>query len=525
MPQRVTWTFFAKNKFTPVANAIKRSVKGTRKEFEKLNKATKKVAKGLKKAGQAMTKFSAIAAVAVVGSLKTFADMEKGLANVFTLMSDDEFKQFGKRVEGLATSSLLEYGFSIDETTKALFELSSRLGTNEIAMKSFNAMQRLAIGGVTTLETSVIGIAGIMNAYKDEMLDANDVGNAFFAAQKKGATDVSKLAANVGQVSSIAKTAGIGYRTLLATMAQLTTGSLSTEEATTALKGAITSLIKPSTEAFDILSGEGVPVGLSQVKEFGIVETFRKLNELFKTNPDLLVRAIPNIRGFTAVTSLSNQALDEIIDNVKKMSSIDQLDPAFKLQMLTTAVAMNKLRGAITIAAIQLGEQFVPAFNFVAGAVKKATTIFGSFSDRTKKWIAVGIGIVAILAPLLIGLSAIAVVLGPGIAAISFMVGAIGGLPVVLGLATAALIRFVSGYVWDNFDKIKGVFGSIKSFMGFGNDDGKLDVSGAAAISNKSQTDINLNVTTPKGTTAEAKAVTIGSTGKFNMGMNMEGMA
>lgn len=521
MPNRVVFTIFGRDKFSGMAKKIKASTKAVTTQFTRMHKAVKKVSSGLKKAGQAMTKFSAAAALAVAGSLKAFGDMEQGVTNVLTLLSDDEIEKFGGKLNKLATESLTKFGFSTEEATQALFNNVSALGTNTKSLAVFSEAQRLAIGGVTSLDTAVAGMAGIMNAYKLSASDATKVSNAFFAAQKKGTTDVTLLASNVGQVAPIAKTMGVGFQELLATMAQLTQGAISTEEATTALKGALTLLKKPSTEGIAVFKKYGIPFGVTAVKQAGLNKTLTALSKAMRENEDELASAIPNIRAFTAIATLQGDELSRIRDIMASMNQ-DQLSPAFAMQMETFNRASSILKGTLTVVAIQIGAELAPAFLFIASIIKKAANVFGSFSGTTKKFIAISIGVVAVMTPLLIALSTIVAFGGPVIAVMGGFVAALFGWPVAIGIATAAVVSFLSHAVWKNFDKIKDAFSTVKNFLGFGEEGGNLDVSGAASITSKSTTDINVGITTPAGTTAEVKHETTGNKTGPNVGVAMQ---
>lgn len=514
MANRVGWSFFANDKFSRVAERIKNKIKLMKKNFKQLNTVMTKTASKLKKVASAAKSMSLVATAAIIGSAKAFGDMEQGVTNVLTLLDDKQVAKFGGQIDSLAKESLSKFGFSIEESTQALFNNVSALGANEKSFAAFETAQRLAVGGVTTLDTAVSGIAAVMNAYGKETTGANEVANAFFAAQKKGTTDVAKLATNVGQVAPIAKSAGIGFKELLATMAELTQGGLSTEESTTALKGVISSLLKPTSDAEKILKRLGVPFGATQLRANGLANTLEKLTVISEKYPDELAKAIPNIRGFTAAAALGKKQIDNIRETVKSMDQ-DQLSPAVAKQMETFNRATAMAFGSIKLLAIEIGAKLAPFILKIGKGIQSLIKRFRGFSDTTKTLIAIIITIVAVFAPLIAGVAGLITILGPGLAVIGGILAALIGWP----FAIAAIVAAIGTFIALNWDKVIKAWNAIKGFFGFG-DDKNVNVTGSAELLRKSEARIAVELTAKAGTSATVRTQTSGPDAG-DIGVNM----
>jgi len=516
---RVVWTFFAKDKFSLVAQRIKDKTANLKKEFKRLHEASKNVAKSLKKVAKSLRVVSAVAAGAVLGSLKAFSDMEKGITNVLTLLDDKQVAKFGGTIDKLATDSLTKFGFNTEETTQALFNNVSALGANEKSFEAFAAAQKLAIGGVTTLDTSVSGIAAVMNAYRDEVGSAEDVANAFFAAQKKGTTDVTKLASNIGAVAPIAHAMGVSYQELLATMAQLTQGGLSTEEATTSLKGVLNTLMRPVGRAQAEFKRLGIPFGVTAVKGAGLAKTLQRIAEVAKDQPDIIAELIPNIRALTGVTSLGATELAIIQETIASMNQ-DQLSPAFEKQMATFSKSTALLKGNLVAMGITIGAQLAPMFIWLADKIRGLIDWFNGLSDTWKSVFSYALVVVAVLAGLF-SAAAIAVTLfGAGAAIVAGAIGAaFAAIISVPGLIVAGIIA-AGVAIWAFWDDIKGIAGKVMDFIGFGDD--PMEVKGSADINKTSKYSGVLTVNTPPGTTADLKSKTTGDPIGLRLGKNME---
>lgn len=521
MARKVTYAIIASDRFSAVARRIADSTRKVRKQMRGLKIDAKTAGEAMTKAGQRMRGFSLAAGGAVIASLKSFGDLEKGVANVLTLFdSAEEAEAMKGQMRGLAEGAI-KMGFSIDDATKGLFDNVSALGANESAFSTFRVSQKLAIGGVTSLATSVQGISAIVNAYGRETTDANDVANAFFTAQKKGTTTVALLATNIGKVAPIAKQAGIGYKELLATTAQLTQGGLSTEEATTALRAAIASLLKPGKQAEKILKALGVPFGASQLKAQGLAQTLVRLSEVSEKYPDLLSQAIPNIRAFTAVASLQGDAIKKVQETVdlinKDIAAGTGLNKAAAAQLKTFNNEVSLTFGKVKVLAAAIGEALVPTMRVIGSIIGFVADQFNLLAAPFKKVIAFMLLAAAVVAPVLLVMGKLAVV---ATAVASGIGAAFAAIPLAIVAAIAATL-LVIGIAIAKFDEIKDVFSSqaaaVKSFFGFGGADTNLNTTSSVSSSFKGVLDVNFR--DPANTIDSVKTKTTGDATGFNLGV------
>lgn len=318
---------------------------------------------GFKSAAKAVIGTTTALAAAAVGLMIPFNNWEKGIMSIYTLMKKDDIDKFGDKIKKLSKEAI-KMGFSIEDTNKGLFDTVSALGVSEKSLDLYRQAMILAKGGCTDLAIAIDGMTSLTNAYGKETTDAKHIAEAFYTAQQYGKTTVGELASNVGKIAPIARSAGVGVNELLAAMSALTLGGLRTDEATTALRGALSALIKPSKEAEETLQALGVPYGMLQIRQKGLRYTLDRLNEAQKKHPELMASAIPNIKAFTAVMALSGDKL-ETMDNIMNdinhnMTSGNGLMAAFKNMGKTGSATMSKVTGEMTAACIQLGEVLAP---------------------------------------------------------------------------------------------------------------------------------------------------------------------
>lgn len=395
-----------------------------------------------------------LTALAIITPVKTFAQWEKGIESVKTLISGSEVEQYGKELENTSKSAI-EMGFSIEDANKGLFDTVSALGVSNSSLKVYTDSTKLAKGGLAELSIAVDGMTSVMNAYGREVTDSNRVANSFFTSQRYGKTTVEQLSSNIGKVAPIAKAAGVGYEELLATMAALTLGGLSTDESTTALRGALSALIKPAKEASDVMKQLGIPYGVTQLRAKGLGYTLRKLNEAQKKNPDLMAKAIPNIRAYTAAMALSEDKLN-MIDTIVKQIDEDikngtGLEEALKRMASTSSATWSRAMGKLQRAAIDFGASIVPVITPLIKAISTLAGYISSLSPKTREYI----GVMIIFAGVCV----------PAINAVKVALGALQVATLTYGAVSAGVIEAVSIAWWAGGGTISGALKAIGTNM------------------------------------------------------------
>lgn len=374
-------SFKAKDGVSPVFRSMKNAS----------DKTTLGMASGMAKAKVAIAavKTAAVATAAAITAIgtaalvpyKAFSDWEKGIKNVFTLLSKDELAKYGEDLKN-ASRNAIGLGVSVEDANKALFDTVSAVGMNKNTLEIYNQALALAKGGNAELSTSLNGIVAVMNSWGAENTNATAVANAFFTAQKNGVTTVSELAASIGEVAPMAKAMGLSMDETLASMAALTKGGLSTDAATTALKATLTALAKPSKEASETLKAFGVPVGITQVRAAGLTKTLQKLIELQQKSPDAITKAIPNVRALTGVLAMDEAKMQEvhrtlgmIQDDIKDGTGLNE---AIEMMNSSSAAKWAKMVGTYRSELIKIGEVVAPYINPLIEALEKFAPIFAA---------------------------------------------------------------------------------------------------------------------------------------------------
>jgi hypothetical protein len=139
----------------------------------------------LKNIGNRMRYMSLAATGAGVASVVAFSKIEDGLLNVQGLLEREDLPKYTGKLKELQMQAI-KTGFVIEDANKGLFDTVSALGIGEQSIKTFQAAQKLAIGGAADLSVAVDGLTSIVNAYGRKTTSVTDVANAFYSSQVKG---------------------------------------------------------------------------------------------------------------------------------------------------------------------------------------------------------------------------------------------------------------------------------------------------------------------------------------------------
>lgn len=324
-------------------------------------------------------------------SVDAAKEFETTFTNVLTLLSSEDASRFGGMLEQGSIDLVKQYGFEIQDVNKALFDaISAGVPAGE-AIEFLNQSAKLAIGGVTDLGVAVDGTTSVLNAYKLDVSETSTIQDAFFSAQKAGKTTVEELANSIGQIAPIAANANIPFQDLLASISTLTTGGLSTDEATTSLKGLLVSIQKPTAQAVEKIKelneelGTNIPTSVSELRSVGLGQTLNDISIAGEKNADVIAEMFPNVRALTAAFALGgeglekyNEILNQVTNDTGEASSLTQ---AFSVQMETNAQKSKRLNGEIKALQIEIGKKLLPIIN----DIKVGIIDFVKFLGRNRK--------------------------------------------------------------------------------------------------------------------------------------------
>lgn len=463
----ISYLYTIKDKFSGVVKKMNRSLRKQKGLIKSMNA-------DINKFSGSFAKVALVGTAAFTGATVAAARFESGINKVKTLMDKPIIRKFSGDLDNAAKGAI-GLGFGMADATTSLFNAQSAIGDVPKSLEVFNRAQKLAIAGGASLSVSVQGITAVINAYKLEIEDTGIVAESFFTGQRFGTTDVAKLAANIGKVAPVAKDAGVSFQLLIATMAELTQGGLSTEIASTGLRAALSALKKPVASLEPLYRKLQIPFGATELAAADFTVVLRNIAIAARDNKDELIKLIPNMEALNTFAALNEQSILNIIKSVELMNENYKtgrgLVEAYTLVMGETRQKALQTKGAFTNLAVTIGTDLLPVTNKILDATTKFLDKLRGMSPEARKnaervgelvvgftALLVAIAGVQKIMPLIIGSfgildGVVGILLGP----VGLLILGLGGL-----VAIAVVLEKKYGLVSKIFEKIVNALKDIK---------------------------------------------------------------
>ena len=273
---------------------------------------------------------------------------------------------------------------SLEEINKALYSAISAGIDYEDAISSIGQAEKLADAGVAGLNDTMLALVSTMNAYGATAEEAEKYSDILFKTVKEGQTTLPQLAGSLSQVTSIAAAAGVPLDTLAATIATFTAKGMKTEEAITAIKNVITSIISPSAEAAKAAESLGLQFNAATLESKGLEGILQDVYKVTGGNVEQISSLFGNVRGLTGVLSAFGQDGGNLF--LEKLSAIQNSAGATAEAYAKMAGDFDKINqkllNNVRLTFVELGDNVLDEYGDMAGGITK---IFIALQDSIKK--------------------------------------------------------------------------------------------------------------------------------------------
>lgn len=314
--------------------------------------------------GGAALGVAAIGAAAVkvgIDSAKAFGAFETSLSRIEGLVgiAGDEVDRMASGIKELS----VETARGPQELAEALFFITSAGLEGADAMDALKVSAKAATAGLGDSAVVADVVTSAMNAYGEGIDGAGEATDVLVASVREGKAEAPALASSLGRVIPIASQMGVTFDQVGAAIAAMTRVGLDANEASTALRSIMNSLLAPTTDAAKALEEVGLSAaGLRrQIKDEGLFSTLQTLTESFQGNDEAVTRVFGNVRALTGVMSLmgSNaEATEDIFNSLA--DSTGSLDSAFGAAAETGAFSFEQAKTRIEVALLDVGEKILP---------------------------------------------------------------------------------------------------------------------------------------------------------------------
>jgi hypothetical protein len=390
-----------------------------------------------KQVGASLRSIQLPLALASGAAVKMAVDFDKSMTQIKSLVgvAGAEVDAMGERAKRMAADT----GQSANAAAEALFFITSAGLRGEEAMQVLEASLKAAAVGLGETKTVADLATSAMNAYGSDVLSATDATDVMVSAVREGKLEADELAQSMGRVLPVASAMGVRFDEVGAAFAALSRTGTNAAEAATQVRGILTSLLKPTTDAQTALAEMGLSTqGLRQE----INENVRALSGIM----DLLGANVQTTRDIFDSMTESAGATAKAFEATSESAS-------FQLTK-----ALNEAKVAFTEMGAVILTEVLPLIKNLSKFITDLFKAFSNLDDGTQKFI-ITVGGIVLVAPTVIsaigGISAAVATLSGSLAALTGAKGLVLLKTLLTGLTSPFAIAVAAvGTAIFAFDKL-----------------------------------------------------------------------
>lgn len=400
---------------------------------------------------------------AIIAAGKAAADFalgfDKAMRNVNSIAQETEtnFKRMVEGVRALSTDKDISDGPTV--LAKGMYQLVSSGFEAAEALKLTGIASKAASAGLTTTETSVKALAGLMNAYNQKTLpDAIKFSDQLFKVVDKGVISFEELATNLGSVSATASANKVAFKEVGAAFIELTRVGVSAAESETAITNLIRSIAGASPEAKAFAKNLGVDLSDVALETKGLVGVMDELYRATGGAASVMDKIIPEARASKAALTLGKEGAEGFKRALDEMAtSAGSAEKALSQQALAGQFGIDKLKTETELLKGVFGDLVIEITGPFVEGLRNLIKFLLSLDEETKKSIVSwGLFIVKITAVLGV-IGSLALAFGPASALVTGILG------VGAAIKTLLLVGFLGSA--GNLGLI-GAFSAISAALG-----------------------------------------------------------
>lgn len=246
-----------------------------------------------------------------------------------------------------------------NDAAKALYQIVSAGHDGAAGMKVLEVSAKAAVGGVTDTATAADAITTLLNAYKLDVSEAENLSDQLFTTVKLGKTSFGELGKSIAQVAPIAAAYGVETDQVLAAVATLTKQGTPTAQAMTQIRASIIAVSK--------VLGDGAFDGRTYQEALAEVAKRAGGSEAELRNLVTEVEAVNAVLGLTGIN------VKEAAGHLEEMqNATGAAEDAFKEMASSAENQLKLLSNNITAYLRPLGEKILKEISSVAQSVNEA---------------------------------------------------------------------------------------------------------------------------------------------------------
>lgn len=356
--------------------------------------------------------------------------------------------KLGKKAMEIGSNSL----FSSTEAAKGMYYLASAGYNVDQVMASLEGTMRLATAGQLDLDRASEIVTGAMTA----MGASADQTNMFVDVLAKTAaatnTNIGQMGNAFEYVAPLAGTLGYSIQEVSIALGLMANNGIKGEKAGTAMRGALSKLLKPTDDGAALMQKLGIKMADSSGKAISLTDliislrnSFANLSQEEQTNAAITLFGQEAMNGMLAIINTATMDYENLA------IGIDNADGVAKgmSDTMEKTSPVDKMKASLETMYASISTNLSPIITTLAEALGSLVTWFGKLDPAIQGGILAFAGLIALLAPLLSILGTIGIIIqaSTNAAMVSLMV-TVGW--VVLAIAALIVIGVLVWKYWKN---------------------------------------------------------------------------
>ena len=350
-----------------------------------LNINAESVGGALERMGDKVAKVTAgLAAAAGTTAIKSWMNLEDEVANISTI-ADYSKISVDQLTDGIINASN-ETGVVATDIASATYQAISAAVDTADATDLVTRAAKAAKAGVSDVTTVINGSTSIINGWKLQGEDANRVFDKLLKTQQLGKTSIGELSQTIGQVAGLAPQLNVSIDEVLATVGALTQSGYQTSSVMSGLKGVLSAILKPTSEAQEQAKALGLEFNSTALQAKGLTGFLADVQEKTKGDADALAKLFGSVEGLSAVMALGGNSADAYNSILEALgNSAGTLETMFDQRTSSATQRFTMSLNNLKNAGIELGRSMAPYIQIAADKLGEFTTWVQSLDTAQMK--------------------------------------------------------------------------------------------------------------------------------------------
>lgn len=431
----------------------------TKIDFEAIGQSMQNAGQKMTDAGKSLTTRVTAPIVGLgAAALKAGMDFEAGMSEVKAISgaTGNEFEALKEKAKEMGANTK----FSATEAADALKYMAMAGWEPQQMLEGLDGVMNLAAASGENLGLVSDIVTDSMTAFGLAANQAGQFADVLAAASSKSNTNVGMLGESFKYVAPVAGALGYSVQDTAVALGLMANAGIKSSQSGTALRSALTNLVKPTKEMQKAMDQLGISVTDSngQMKSLdALMQDLRKafggLNESQKAAYATTIFGKEAMSGMLAIINTSEAEYNKLSGAIYNSSGAAK--EMADIMMDNAKGGLIQLKSALEGLAIQLSEILIPVFNKIVASVRKVVDWFAGLDKGTQEIIVKIALLIAAVGPLLVifgmivsSVGTIVTTFGSLATAVTAAGGVFGVLTRTVGLVIPAIRALGAALVW-----------------------------------------------------------------------------